>query len=74
MNMFISKGCNWLKVEQMGSGPCTFRKRDLTTAVEAVVAAGVEIGRVEVDKAGTIVIIPKASETAKATGGEWDNI
>jgi hypothetical protein len=36
----------------------------LTTAVEAVVAAGVEIGRVEVGKDGKIVIIPaKAGET-----------
>jgi len=41
----------------MGRGPCTFRPSDVTRAVKAVVAAGVEVARVEVDKAGKIVII-----------------
>ena len=41
----------------MGRGACTFRQSDVTRAVKAVVAAGVEVARVEVDKAGKIVVI-----------------
>ena len=41
----------------MSRAPSTFRKRDVTAAVEAVVAAGIEVARVEVDKDGKITII-----------------
>ena len=34
-----------------------FRQRDLTRAVKAVVAAGVDVLRVEVDKAGRIIVV-----------------
>jgi len=37
-------------------GPCTFRKRDVTRAIQAVVAAGVE-GRVEIEPNGKIAIV-----------------
>jgi hypothetical protein len=37
---------------------CTFRETDVKRAVRAVRAAGVEIGRVEVDKDGTIIVVP----------------
>src|SRR5262245_32935701 len=37
-------------------GPCTFGKRDVTRAIQAVVAAGVE-GRVEIEPNGKIVIV-----------------
>ena len=41
----------------MGHGPCTFKKRDVKTAVEAVRESGVEVARVEVDKSGKITVI-----------------
>jgi hypothetical protein len=38
-------------------GPNTFKQHDMTRAVRAVQAAGVEVSRVEVDKDGKIVVI-----------------
>jgi len=57
--------------------PSNFRQQDITRAVKAVTAAGVNIARVEIDKAGKIVIV-----TADATdrpgwmteANEWDRI
>jgi len=61
----------------MARAPSTFRQQDVTRAVKAVTAAGVHIARIEIDKAGKIVII-----TAEATdqpgeiteGNEWDRV
>ena len=61
----------------MARAPSTFRQQDVTRAVKAVTAAGVNIARIEIDKAGKIVII-----TADRTGqpgemtdaNEWDRI
>ena len=36
---------------------CTFRRRDLQLAVETTRAAGLEIGRVEIDRDGKIVVV-----------------
>ena len=47
----------------MASAPSTFRQRDVTRAVTAVTKAGVNIRRVEIDRAGKIAIIT-GSETA----------
>jgi hypothetical protein len=61
----------------MARGPSTFRQRDVTAAVRAVVAAGVEVVRVEIDKSGRIVVTTgKPNEPAvESTGGnEWDRI
>jgi hypothetical protein len=61
----------------MGRAPSTFRQQDVTRAVKAVVAAGVGIARVEIDKTGKITII--AAGTEQRTEGrtteernEWD--
>jgi len=60
----------------MARGPCTFRQRDLTAAVKAVIAAGCEVARAEIDAAtGRImVIIGKPQEPAAQgrEGNEWD--
>jgi hypothetical protein len=56
-------------------GPSTFRQRDLTAAVKGVFAAGCEVARVEIDKNGTIVVIPaktKAPADFSDDTNEWD--
>ena len=40
-------------------GPCTFRKRDVTRAIQAVIAAGIE-GRVEIEPNGIVIVIGKS--------------
>jgi hypothetical protein len=62
----------------MSRAPSTFRQQDVTKAVKAVAAAGVHIARVEIDKAGKIVIITtdatenQSGESAEVN--EWDRV
>lgn len=57
----------------MARAPSTFRQQDVTRAVKAVAAAGVHIARIEIDKAGKIVIVPgKPQEPATAQEDELD--
>ena len=44
----------------MARGTCTFKQRDATAAVKAVVAAGCKVARVEVEKDGKIVVVVAA--------------
>ena len=57
----------------MARTPSTFRQADVTRAVRAVVAAGVGIARVEIDKSGKIVIVPvKPQQPAIARQDDLD--
>jgi hypothetical protein len=57
----------------MSRTPSTFRSRDLTRAVKAVVAAGVDVARVEIDTAGKIVIVTsKTSRIAETPMNDLD--
>jgi hypothetical protein len=57
----------------MARAPCTFKQRDVTAAVKAVLAAGIEVQRVEVDQDGKIAIITGKAEESRANGeNEWD--
>ena len=61
----------------MARASSTFRQQDLIRAIRAVVAAGVGIARVEVDRAGKISIIALGAEPASEGGkgpNEWDTV
>jgi hypothetical protein len=49
----------------MPRAPSTFRQQDVTRAVKAVAAAGVGIARIEIDKAGKIVIVAAMAPLAE---------
>ena len=41
----------------MARGPCTFRQHDVTRALRATVAAGIEVQRIEINKDGKIIVV-----------------
>jgi hypothetical protein len=47
----------------MARASSTFRQQDVTRALKAVTAAGVDIARIEIDKAGKIVIVTTNEES-----------
>jgi len=66
----------------MGRGPCSFRQTDVTRAIKAVIAAGVEVARVEIEPDGRISVVSKGiarqdDQEQSAEGeevNEWDSI
>jgi hypothetical protein len=59
----------------MARRPSTFKQRDVTAAVKAIRAAGVEVARVEIGKDGRIVVVAGKSGSSSAIGddiNEWD--
>jgi hypothetical protein len=58
----------------MARAPSTFRQQDVTRAVKAVTAAGVHIARIEIDRAGKIVIITGAEPAGieRSERNTWD--
>jgi hypothetical protein len=57
----------------MARARAIFRKADLRRAVEAVIAAGQTVARVEVDPSGKIVIVT-AGEPERRESNEWDRV
>jgi hypothetical protein len=62
----------------MARAPSTFRQRDVTKAVKAMVAAGVDLARVrvEISKTGSITVTANDPEDrgAEKEGNEWDTV
>jgi hypothetical protein len=54
----------------MPRGPSTFRQRDVTAAIKAARAAGVEVARVEVMDGKITLVIGEAAKAENAN--EWD--
>lgn len=61
----------------MARGPCTFKQQDVTRALRATVAAGIDVQRVEIDRDGKIVVVtaaPQATASDARGDSEWDNL
>ena len=59
--------------EAVARSACTFKKVDVTRAVEATRAAGIEVARVEVATDGRIIIVAgKPEESAGGVANPWD--
>jgi len=60
----------------MGRGPATFKKEDLKRALRAAKEAGFDVQRVEIDKAGTIVMVTAQDAMVASNKGadDWANI
>ena len=59
----------------MSRGPCTFRQQDVTRALKATVAAGLNVQRVQIGKDGKIIIETGKPEAAdRAEPNEWDSV
>jgi hypothetical protein len=58
--------------------PCIFRQTDLTRAVKAALAAGIEIQRIEIDRDGKIVVVagklPESPGEGEDQCNEWDMV
>ena len=57
----------------MSRGRSHFRQSDLTRAIKAAQAAGLEIARIEIDPNGTIKIVPGKPESEQ-TENPWDEV
>ena len=58
----------------MAARACTFRQKDVTRAIRAARAAGVDIARIEIDPDGKIVIILGNGEPDPREANEWDRV
>ena len=54
-------------------GPLSFKKTDVTRAIQAVLAAGREIARVEIGKDGSIKVTPSKPQEAIYDANEERN-
>jgi hypothetical protein len=60
----------------MARGPLTFRQQDLVRALKGAKAAGIEVARVEIDKAGKIIMVTGKASTDLPPDSEnpWDEV
>jgi hypothetical protein len=58
----------------MSKGRHSFRRVDVTRAIKAVIAAGAEVDRAEIDPSTgkIVVIISKSGASTAKTPNEWD--
>jgi hypothetical protein len=57
----------------MSRGPWTFRPSEVTRAVRAVAAAGVDVQRVEFGRDGFIVVAGQSGEATEAKSSEEED-
>jgi hypothetical protein len=58
----------------MARARCTFLQQDVTRALRAAKAAGLDVHRVEIDRAGKIVVVTGKPDypAGDASRNEWD--
>lgn len=49
-----------------------FRQIDVTRAAKGVVAAGLPVGRIEIDREGKIVVLVYSASQAPTDSNDWD--
>jgi hypothetical protein len=59
--------------DAVSRGPLPFRQTDVARAVRGAIAAGLSVQRVEVDKAGKIVVVVGTTGKATDERNEWDD-
>lgn len=52
----------------------TFSQSDLKRALRAVQSAGIKVGRLEIDLAGTIVVVAAENSQNSSSRNSWDDI
>ncbi len=59
----------------MARGNCTFKQTDVTRALRATVAAGIEVQRIEIENGKIVVVVAKNENSDQSTGGNnpWDD-
>ena len=63
-------------MKAVARGPSTFKQQDVTRAIRAAKAAGIEVQRIEIEiEPGKIVVVagkPTEPNKVEATPNEWD--
>ena len=57
----------------MARGPSTFKQQDLTRALKAARAAGVEVARFEIENGKIVIVTGKPADNATNTN-PWDEV
>lgn len=62
----------------MPRGKCTFKQSDLTRALKATKAAGVNVVKIEIEPDGKMVVVLSDNKedlgTADTSGNPWDKV
>ena len=56
----------------MTTRPASFRQSDVTRAAKGVVAAGLSVGRIEIDRDGKIVVMVYNALHCPTETNDWD--
>jgi hypothetical protein len=58
----------------MARGRCGFKQRDVTAAIKAVVAAGCEVARAEIEPTGKIVVVTMSGKPQEQVVSPRDDL